>query len=118
MLTRPNTPALYAISVRRPAVLPRASFRPHLAVTPLPLASSSSVMSLDSTSDPPAGDSHPISSCPCWAYTQAGRKARTWDLAKDVVDTVQAGNPHADSLGNAGVWSFYTIRSVPSARNV
>ena len=42
---------------------------------------------------------------------EVGGKARTWDLARDVVDTVQAGNPHADSLGNADVWSFYTIRS-------
>ncbi|MBL7038639.1 MAG: hypothetical protein ISR77_08405, partial [Pirellulaceae bacterium] len=36
--------------------------------------------------------------------------SRTWDLAKDVVDTIHAGNPRADSLGNRGVWSFYTIQ--------
>jgi len=33
---------------------------------------------------------------------------RTWNLVRDVVDQVQAGNPHADSLGNPAVWSFYT----------
>ncbi len=34
--------------------------------------------------------------------------ARTWDLAKDVLPNILAGNPHADSLGNAGVWHFYS----------
>ncbi|MBI3415897.1 MAG: DUF1592 domain-containing protein [Verrucomicrobia bacterium] len=33
---------------------------------------------------------------------------RTWDLAKDVSPNILAGNPHADSLGNAGVWHFYS----------
>jgi hypothetical protein len=36
----------------------------------------------------------------------AGAK-RTWDLARDVVDNIQAANPHADSLGNGAVWYFY-----------
>ena len=45
---------------------------------------------------------------------QSGRR-RTWDLAKDVVDDIQAGNPHADSFGNPGVWSFYTILAEGSA---
>jgi len=40
---------------------------------------------------------------------ERGAKARTWDLARDVVDTIHAGNPHADSRGNADVWSFYTV---------
>jgi mono/diheme cytochrome c family protein len=31
---------------------------------------------------------------------------RTWDLARDVADTIGQGNPHADRLGNAGVWRF------------
>jgi len=50
--------------------------------------------------------------------TEAGGKARTWILAKDVVDTIHAGNPHADLLGNADIWSFYTIpaESSPLAR--
>jgi hypothetical protein len=33
-------------------------------------------------------------------------KGRVWDLADDVADDVLAGNPHADSLGNKGIWSF------------
>ena len=33
---------------------------------------------------------------------------RTWDLAADVSPDVLAGNPHADRLGNPGVWHFYT----------
>jgi len=33
---------------------------------------------------------------------------RTWNLAKDVSPNILAGNPHADSLGHAGVWHFYS----------
>ncbi len=33
---------------------------------------------------------------------------REWNLNKDVSDDVLAGNPHADSFGNEGVWHFYT----------
>ncbi|HEX4145491.1 MAG TPA: DUF1592 domain-containing protein [Pirellulales bacterium] len=32
---------------------------------------------------------------------------RTWNLAGDVSGNVLAGNPHADRLGNEGVWHFY-----------
>ena len=32
----------------------------------------------------------------------------TWNLAKDVSPAILAGNPHADSFGNAGVWHFYS----------
>jgi len=38
---------------------------------------------------------------------EVGDKPRTWDLSRDVVENIQAGNPHADSLGNAAVWHFY-----------
>ena len=41
--------------------------------------------------------------------TECGGQRRSWNLANDVVDTIHAGNPHADSLGNAEVWSFYTV---------
>ena len=53
VLTRPLTSATYPVSVRQVAALLHASFRPHLAVTPLRFAS---------TSPPPgcAGDSHPL----------------------------------------------------------
>ena len=33
---------------------------------------------------------------------------RTWNLTKEVSPNILAGNPHADSLGNAGVWHFYS----------
>ncbi|MBM4041720.1 MAG: hypothetical protein FJ290_24745 [Planctomycetes bacterium] len=38
---------------------------------------------------------------------EAGGKARVWDLTKDLVDSVQAANPHADSHGNPAVWHFH-----------
>jgi len=31
-----------------------------------------------------------------------------WKLSSDVSPDVLAGNPHADSLGNAGVWTFFS----------
>ena len=34
--------------------------------------------------------------------------ARTWNLAPEVSPNILAGNPHADSQGNAGVWHFYS----------
>jgi hypothetical protein len=34
--------------------------------------------------------------------------ARRWDLAQDVSPDILAGNPHADRLGNPGVWHFYS----------
>jgi len=33
---------------------------------------------------------------------------RNWDLGKDVSPNLLAGNPHADSLGNASVWHFHS----------
>jgi hypothetical protein len=41
-----------------------------------------------------------------FAIVETSGAKRVWDLARDVVDSIQAGNPHADSLGNAGVWHF------------
>jgi len=50
---------------------------------------------------------------------EKGGQGRKWDLAGDVVANIQAGNPHADSLGNADAWSFCSIVSseatVPAA---
>src|SRR6185436_10754457 len=43
---------------------------------------------------------------------------RKWDLAKDISPDILAGNPHADSLGNAGVWHFYTEPTTGSAGTV
>src|SRR5205085_7715189 len=39
-------------------------------------------------------------------------------LARDVSPDVLAGNPHADSLGNEGVWHFYTEPDSPAAGHV
>lgn len=33
---------------------------------------------------------------------------RVWDLGADVSPDIMAGNPHADRLGNANVWHFFT----------
>jgi hypothetical protein len=41
-----------------------------------------------------------------FTLTEAEKPGRAWDLAKDVADTVHAGNPHADRHGNVGTWSF------------
>jgi hypothetical protein len=41
-----------------------------------------------------------------FTLTETEKPGREWDLASDVADTVQAGNPHADRHGNAGTWSF------------
>ena len=35
-------------------------------------------------------------------------KKQEWNLARDVSSNLHAGNPHADRLGNDGVWHFYT----------
>lgn len=40
--------------------------------------------------------------------TSAEAAARVWDLARDVSPDIQAANPHADRLGNEGIWHFYT----------
>jgi len=56
------------------------------------------------------GDHQCDTTCIELSVAETGGKGRTWDLARDVVGDMQAGNPHADSLGNAGVWYFYTHR--------
>ncbi|MBM4067627.1 MAG: DUF1592 domain-containing protein [Planctomycetes bacterium] len=38
-------------------------------------------------------------------FTITGAK-KVWDLAADIANTVQAGNPHADTHGNKDTWSF------------
>jgi hypothetical protein len=47
--------------------------------------------------------------------TEVGGEARKWDLTGDVVDSVQAANPHVDSLGNMAVWHFYVRQGSPEA---
>ncbi|MHB8974081.1 MAG: hypothetical protein ACYC3X_27895 [Pirellulaceae bacterium] len=46
--------------------------------------------------------------------TEVGGRGRVWDLTRDVVSTLQAGNPHGDSHGNADVWHFYSEKGSPS----
>ncbi|MEE3367045.1 MAG: DUF1587 domain-containing protein, partial [Planctomycetota bacterium] len=36
--------------------------------------------------------------------TELTAKKRTWDLEREVADTINEGNPHADRFGNADVW--------------
>ena len=36
-----------------------------------------------------------------------GKEPRRWDLTQDVVDSIHAGNPHADAFGHQNVWHYY-----------
>ncbi|MDA0810389.1 MAG: DUF1592 domain-containing protein [Planctomycetota bacterium] len=38
---------------------------------------------------------------------------KEWDLAKDIVPDILAGNPHADRLGNREVWYFFGEPETP-----
>jgi PAS domain-containing protein len=40
-------------------------------------------------------------------FTVAG-SGKSWNLAQETSPDILAGNPHADVLGNAGVWHFYS----------
>lgn len=50
-----------------------------------------------------------------FVVSEVGGQGHVWSLADDVLDSIHAGNPHADRLGNAGVWRFYAVRPTPSA---
>lgn len=41
-----------------------------------------------------------------FTITEADKPSRVWDLAADVADTVNAGNPHPDKQSNVDTWSF------------
>ncbi len=45
----------------------------------------------------------------------SGPDGKKWSLTGDVANTVQAGNPHADSLGNQAVWHFHSEALAPGA---
>jgi len=49
-----------------------------------------------------------------FSIDEKGGKRRAWDLTKDVLGTIQAGNPHADTQQNAGVWAFFTVAGAAS----
>lgn len=38
---------------------------------------------------------------------QIGGAGRTWNLSRDVVPDLLAGNPHADATGESGIWQFF-----------
>jgi Protein of unknown function (DUF1592)/Protein of unknown function (DUF1588)/Protein of unknown function (DUF1587)/Protein of unknown function (DUF1585)/Protein of unknown function (DUF1595)/Cytochrome C oxidase, cbb3-type, subunit III len=40
------------------------------------------------------------------SVTETNKPGRSWSLTEDVVDTILAGNPHADRHGNKETWSF------------
>src|SRR5262249_55682379 len=40
---------------------------------------------------------------------ELGGQKSIWNLTEDVVDSIHAGNPHADRFGNADVWRFYAV---------
>jgi hypothetical protein len=41
--------------------------------------------------------------------TEVGGAGRTWNLTKDVLPDLHAGNPHADGYGNPGIWHFHDM---------
>lgn len=41
-----------------------------------------------------------------WDLAEVGGERRDWNLTHDVVDSILAGNPHADSQGKPDVWRF------------
>lgn len=45
--------------------------------------------------------------------TEVEQPARVWDVAKDICNTIQDGNPHADGHGNKDTWSFVRGPSRP-----
>jgi hypothetical protein len=42
------------------------------------------------------------------AITEAGAGGRTWELTREVVDSIHAGNPHPNAAGHPDVWHFYS----------
>jgi hypothetical protein len=48
--------------------------------------------------------------------SEVGQPGRSWDLARDVADSILAGNPHADRHGNAAVWAFVEGPSRPAGK--
>jgi hypothetical protein len=46
---------------------------------------------------------------------EVGGRGRVWNLTEDVVDSIHQGNPHADALGHADVWRFYTAAAAQTA---
>ena len=70
----PMDSALYDVSVRRLTVLLQASFPQSLAALQLPFANS--CCTLNKYRSSPIRDLHPISSCPCRAYTKKSSRRK------------------------------------------
>ncbi len=45
-------------------------------------------------------------------------KELKWNLSSDVTANIQSANPHEDSLGNAGIWHFYTEPVIQGSESV
>lgn len=41
-----------------------------------------------------------------FTITESAPQGKQWDLAGDIADSVQSGNPHPDKYGNGSTWSF------------
>ena len=50
--------------------------------------------------------------------TEVGGKARTWDLATDVVDRILESNPLPDAYGNEETWYFCATGNKPQSKSV
>lgn len=57
----------------------------------------------------PKGDHRCDTTIVDWTTSEVGGQGRTWNLAKDVGDTVHEGNPHRDGYGNPDVWRFGSV---------
>ncbi len=44
-------------------------------------------------------------------------KELKWNLTSDVTANIQSANPHEDSLGNSGIWHFYTEPIIPGSES-
>ena len=62
----------------------------------------------------PKGDHRSDTTIVDWTISELGGAGRTWDLTKDVADTIHEGNPHRDGFGNPDVWRFCS--ELPMAR--
>jgi hypothetical protein len=55
-----------------------------------------------------AGDNNCDTTVVELAIAEAEAGGRAWDLTREVVDSIHAGNPHPDAAGHADVWQFYS----------
>ena len=46
--------------------------------------------------------------------TEVGGSGRVWNLTREVVGNLLAGNPQADALGNPDTWQFYSEKPNPT----